>query len=498
VADVSVIGANKVAVLSKPNVRSYPTGEYLLPGETFNVVARTLQAKDGRVYLRVRHYSGWVSTRSRKDLSKLVLAPAPGQPPIEPSSCSLLMKSKAMHLLPKLDADGKKEACTEPVPKVDGQQANGQAATMNGQAATMEPQRFRSLARSAILGEPSLTGQQMAGACLVAKEEFVADGVFLQPAEGRAYLHLQDGRGWVCERSKTDFNRFVVEPRAVCDWLDAGSDHEEEEQNVGVGGSDKGSAAAAASSMRSRVAGRQKVVMVQKSTDDVGSGVARLPNTDTNQDETRSNGPVIYRSDLELWPEELRPPQPLSKEVRVKLRRLFNTFGVKIQECNQDIEEVTKRASSYARACPGQKELQQYAEALQKEAAKVSKEWVKSVQEILKSSCVETKEDNLEPCDRSSGLAAVQVKGIRWYCAMLRGIQGKPSEEADECSNVPEVGTSRCLGPLRPSAELATKDLDRIQQALGQDGTSSAKRRRLLGRGEEGHAGSKVVAGAGG
>merc|ERR1719487_2188396 len=30
--------------------------------------------------------------------------------------------------------------------------------------------------------------------------------------EGRTYLRLKDGRGWVCERSRNDFIRYVVEP----------------------------------------------------------------------------------------------------------------------------------------------------------------------------------------------------------------------------------------------------------------------------------------------
>jgi hypothetical protein len=42
-------------------------------------------------------------------------------------------------------------------------------------------------------------------------EEFVADGVYLNVAEGRCYLWTDDYRGWICERRRLEFSSLAVE-----------------------------------------------------------------------------------------------------------------------------------------------------------------------------------------------------------------------------------------------------------------------------------------------
>merc|ERR1719195_155281 len=74
-----------------------------------------------------------------------------------------------------------------------------------------EAKKFRALRSVPILGTPDLQSSQF-GAMLSPKEEFSADAVCIVASDGRTYVRLQDGRGWVSERLKADFNRFAVEP----------------------------------------------------------------------------------------------------------------------------------------------------------------------------------------------------------------------------------------------------------------------------------------------
>merc|ERR1712176_1746508 len=40
----------------------------------------------------------------------------------------------------------------------------------------------------------------------------MVDAARVVPEDGRVYLRLQDGRGWVCERSRNNFSWYAVEP----------------------------------------------------------------------------------------------------------------------------------------------------------------------------------------------------------------------------------------------------------------------------------------------
>merc|ERR1711907_672206 len=80
---VAVVGGKQVGLLSHPDVN-------VTTGESFEVVARLISNVDDRVYLRLASKPAWVSTRSRKDITKLVLAPSgPSALPLEPAGSKL-------------------------------------------------------------------------------------------------------------------------------------------------------------------------------------------------------------------------------------------------------------------------------------------------------------------------------------------------------------------------------------------------------------------------
>eukprot|EP00928_Gymnodinium_smaydae_P049493 TRINITY_DN33227_c0_g1_i1.p1 TRINITY_DN33227_c0_g1~~TRINITY_DN33227_c0_g1_i1.p1 ORF type:complete len:324 (+),score=67.34 TRINITY_DN33227_c0_g1_i1:36-974(+) len=189
-ARVTVVdGESDVPVMPKPSVNGACVG-HLRPGDVAEVIARAVIQRDGRVYLRLRDVAGWVSTRARDNLGRVVLAFAGADAStgagtedatLEPPGGGITVASRALPVLAGTCARAR---------------------------------RFQALSACPLLqGDPSAPGGLTTTASrLAAREEFLADAAVLRPAEGRAYLRLQDGRGWVCERSRSDFGSLVVEP----------------------------------------------------------------------------------------------------------------------------------------------------------------------------------------------------------------------------------------------------------------------------------------------
>eukprot|EP00933_Yihiella_yeosuensis_P012922 TRINITY_DN12234_c0_g1_i1.p1 TRINITY_DN12234_c0_g1~~TRINITY_DN12234_c0_g1_i1.p1 ORF type:complete len:611 (+),score=161.97 TRINITY_DN12234_c0_g1_i1:57-1889(+) len=433
---VSILGSNKVAVMRKPDVSNDVSGEYLLPDEAYEVVARSLNRKDGRVYLRLRKFTGWVSTRSRKDISKVVLGPAPGTPTLEPPSVAHTMRPRAARMLQAMNEDGK--VITQ-APAGTGADAILAAGASGG-----DPKRFRATIASNILSRPDIAGNySTVGARINGKEEFLADGVFVRPADGRAYLHLQDGRGWVCERSKSDFTRLAVEPADRTESID-----------------DDMYLEAAAPPQRRGGGGTKKVLVVERKDDslaaaDPAARIARGVEPGGGSVPALS-GKLVLRSDLEIWPQALRPPKPLTADLRYQMRRIFRNFGNKTRECEEDLAEIQEKVDGYGRACPAQKELQQYADTLKKEMQKMQKEWAEEVKKKLgdELSKLEKQVEKAITGSSAGGIVPVQVRGARWFCASLGG-----SSDADGDP------TSKALGPLRSSEKEAQLDLTKMQEA---------------------------------
>jgi len=100
-----VVGSVKVGVLTRPDMAADFTGTILTEGDKMEVVARFLNNRDGRVYFRLKSETGWVSIRSRKEFTKIVLGPLPGEAPIEPARFNQPIVSTAMRVLPELDSE---------------------------------------------------------------------------------------------------------------------------------------------------------------------------------------------------------------------------------------------------------------------------------------------------------------------------------------------------------------------------------------------------------
>ena len=91
-----------VPVFPRPDVMEKPV-EQLGPGTEIEVVARFLSRRDGRVYLRLKAATGWVSTRSCEDMALVVLTPKAGEDPLEPAKFRTWpLKSPAMEVLPQV------------------------------------------------------------------------------------------------------------------------------------------------------------------------------------------------------------------------------------------------------------------------------------------------------------------------------------------------------------------------------------------------------------
>jgi len=274
----SVEAANGVEVplFVKPDYLAEQTGETLQGGSVHEVVARFVSQKDGRVYLRLKSLTGWVSTRACDCFTTPVLAAIQGEPPLEPSKCQEPIESRALEILPHLDAGEIGEAVADPDDAIDGEgeaeeRAPGDedgepedAAPEHGADAEFEGAAEDEVGDSQAAKEGEEEGHEeeeeggegevsdkenheseadqspskptsrrfkvLIGRCQIIdmpdaehlmatstrmlqhKEEFLADGAVFVPAEQRTYLRLTRGRGWVCERSRGDLRRLAVVP----------------------------------------------------------------------------------------------------------------------------------------------------------------------------------------------------------------------------------------------------------------------------------------------
>lgn len=196
---VANVSDNRIVILTKPNVLSHPTGEFLAPREVAEVIARCARVQDGRTYLRLKRSSGWVSTRSCRDIWKLVLKSADDDSTLEPTGCPTSFESRAAQVLQRVDQEGRRLDS-------EGNEIIG------GRVVTQEIRSFRAVGMRSlpVFVQPSSAAAKSGN--IQGREEFVANAVCLVAEDGRAYLRLQDGTGWVCERSQNDFSRYAIEP----------------------------------------------------------------------------------------------------------------------------------------------------------------------------------------------------------------------------------------------------------------------------------------------
>eukprot|EP00929_Paragymnodinium_shiwhaense_P119993 TRINITY_DN91905_c0_g1_i1.p1 TRINITY_DN91905_c0_g1~~TRINITY_DN91905_c0_g1_i1.p1 ORF type:complete len:618 (+),score=146.40 TRINITY_DN91905_c0_g1_i1:97-1950(+) len=463
-ATVKVVGENKVAILTKPDVLSTATANHVAAGAEVEVVAKLAPPKDGRVYLRLKSPAtpGWICTRSRKDFSKIVIRPLDWQASIEPEETASLV-------------DGLLAAVDEYGIRSDG----GSGAAL--------PAWFKATSRGHILSSPSVASASTAAAVTLASgDEFVAEGVYMNPSDGRAYLRLQNGRGWISERMRTNFFKSQVQaimgPTAKSSVAPPSASLSRSSSDVGQSQSLPATKAwktalsnleapKAAPSMSVGSVGSRKPIVVNRKDEDLPKPVVK------SREPALAKGPILYRSDVDMWPEELRPPRPIERSVRTKLRRVYDEFGKRVAEAEKDLKEVQERVDGYARACPAQKEMLQYAETIRKELAKASKDWVQAAKKMLGSEGVDldTPYTGRVPSAAPSTAARVkpaQVNGDRWYCAMIRAGSSDfdaPAKKADADSpDSPEKAGAalKHFGPLRQRASDATLDLQRMKRQL--------------------------------
>lgn len=431
---VAVKDSRPVAIFPRPNVLAKPTGQYLEPSEHVKVIARVVMPRDGRVYLRLKDKNGWVPTRARDKFERVVLSLSSGAALQEPAELS---RSLAAPVLRRVDERGR------PV-----QLAGGAAAPSK-----LEPRQFRALGAVHVLGQANVAAAPSGGARIPSGEHFWADGALMNPQDGRVYLRLKDGRGWVSERARTDFTKFAVEPSEG----GFGPADVSDDEPLATGAA--GGAGAA----------RKGVVVMSRPT-----GQPAQPSAEAAQLRPKPvDRPAIFRSDTDLWPKEMQPPRPLAPEARRQLRRLSEAFGAKARQCESDVKEIMDRIAAYKRACDAQKELQQYAEVLRKEAAKFQREWADAVRERMGADVSAADAGKTDSAEASAGLGAALLRGTKCFFAELHA---PPTGEA--------VVSSRLLGPIRPSVAAASQDLEKMRQRLRPDSEQKDAARAAAESGE--------------
>mmetsp|Transcript_29227 Transcript_29227/g.67282 ORF Transcript_29227/g.67282 Transcript_29227/m.67282 type:complete len:562 (-) Transcript_29227:101-1786(-) len=426
---VQVMGGCKLAILTRPDVLTQPSGRYLMDGEVVEVVARTVSVKDGRTYLRLQKQDGWICTRSRKDFTKQVIKPQTDDVQMEPVGCEP-PESLAKQMLEPMDDMGKRALLLDLEDKAS-------------RDAARQPQQFTVLATQCpILQSPSSFSSSKG--VLAQREVFTADGTFFSMGEHRAYLHMQDGRGWISECKKSDFRRLAVAP---------------------VGCSDAQLEVATSGQRVQAARVRRPSAPVTIPTFSEGPS---LPKQVREKMPKLSEGPCIFPSDKELWPESLCAPQPLTVALRAKLRTVRGKYGDIICQGQADAMEATEKANGYARSCATEKALRDLAKAIDKEVARVQSDWADDVKLVLAEEGLDWNSSAPKPPDGEKELrvSPVQVCGKRLYCALLDEGGAEEEHESETSSQ------RRLLGPLREAESQAQQDLE------GMRGARQAKKRR--------------------
>eukprot|EP00930_Biecheleria_cincta_P085170 TRINITY_DN74581_c0_g1_i1.p1 TRINITY_DN74581_c0_g1~~TRINITY_DN74581_c0_g1_i1.p1 ORF type:complete len:446 (+),score=78.05 TRINITY_DN74581_c0_g1_i1:78-1415(+) len=145
--------------------------------------------------------------------------------------------------------------------------------------------------------------------------------------------------------------------------------------------------------------------------------------------------PVVYRSDVELWPPGIEAT-PLFPDQRRQLRLLACDHGKRLAECMEDLNDVKAKAAEYRKACPGKQQLLDAGSVLEAEAERLRCNWREAV------ACISIPPSQVcaRPLD-SQGIRPQVVRGRRWYSACVEGMP-------------------RQLGPLRPSLKEAVADYE--------------------------------------
>jgi hypothetical protein len=330
--------------------------------------------------------------------------------------------------------------------------------------------------RSQILSKPTAQFAQMSicGASLNKGEKFTANAVHVNAAEGRAYLRLLDGRGWVSERLRTNFAKFVVKP---CDgsWdsLDLADDDapkpkmqllQQRLDLLGSGASkDDGSAA------RSR-----KVIAVERPKAADSDATAAAVKAETHRERSPPRAASVFRTDEALWPQSLRPVRPLDNAMRCELRRLYKLHGSTVKECQRDVADAEEKANSFGRKCDNEKALRAYAESLRKESAKAERSWTDAVEAALAKGT--RYESDVAP-DNEVRVLPAQVAGRRWFCAVVpTGVAVATEAGGEAMSPETKAGatTIRHFGPLRRSLDEASADYQQLKRRRLDEGGAIA------------------------
>mmetsp|Transcript_9309 Transcript_9309/g.16793 ORF Transcript_9309/g.16793 Transcript_9309/m.16793 type:complete len:488 (+) Transcript_9309:61-1524(+) len=262
VRTVDVVNASDARVFPRPDVLQPPMKVQLGSGQAI-VIARWYCHRDGRLYLRLKDPEGWVSSRSVHDMTVVVIAPLSGEPALEPLNFAATLPSNATSLLPSAEDTGEHKVlpsgslaggeAPEDAPEHEEQEAedvgeHGEEEEEEGDedgdeeeddeeeegegdeelgedAPPKEPAkspakraptcRFRvaALGRCFVLPYPGAAAAKRKGlVALAPKQTVVADAVAFIRSEQRAYVRLQSGAGWVCERSLADIRRYAVLP----------------------------------------------------------------------------------------------------------------------------------------------------------------------------------------------------------------------------------------------------------------------------------------------
>lgn len=332
--------------------------------------------------------------------------------------------------------------------------------------------RESGVAKVPILCEPVMN-KAITGKRLRCNEIFEVDMCKESSVDGRMYLHLVDGRGWVCTTAKNGLS--VVEP-ANEEIRDLEEEILREEERLEKIQERRAALLAAIEDRQQRVREldeeyedlcdhpSEDPLSKDVEAQDIDFGVQGATSREQECLAGGSNflgvdAAVLLPSDEELWPTSLQPAHHLTQAQRVALRRIFCNFSDRIEEVQQDLGEANALIHKYKQKCKTKEALIAQSRKLTQEAAKLHEEWETCVKAELAKRVLPSpapSESNLD------GVVPIQVRAERWFSATI--------ETKANLQNV-DAGRSQVLGPLRKSLADAKDDLCRMKRAVGSTNT---------------------------
>lgn len=400
---------------------------------------------------------------------------------------STTLEIRATPMKSNLEKDSLVSVCSNEVVEATEAQTALAAESHAEEKCEAHTWRESGVAKVPILFEPCMK-KTITGKRLRCKEIFEIDRCKESRDDGRMYLHLADGRGWVCTTARNGLS--VVEPGNE-EIRDLEEEIMKEEERLEKIRERREALLAAIDDRRQRVQDLDEEYedLCHQPTGHQLSEDSTVLNSmegpcqedgDLNIEATQredilrlghldskalgADEAILLPSDEELWPAALGPPLLLNQSQRIVFRQIFCHFSARIADVQQDLDKISAFLQSCEHKCKLRDTLCAQQTMLAAENLKARQEWEACVKAELAKGVFPVAPPSQADLD---GVVPVQVRGERWFSSIIKASLA----DLDD-------GRTHLMGPLRKNLAEARDDLSRMTCEVHTKGTECEPRKR--------------------